>query len=99
VFGRELPPATHIPEFNQKQIKIFPNPATDFISIETPLNDLEHNKLRFMIYDVHGKLLKQDHLITRSINISEFETGMYILKIVDDNNRESIFYNKFFVFH
>lgn len=98
VFGHELPPVTHVQQINQKQIRIFPNPASHFINIEMPLNEPEH-ELHFLIYNVHGKLLKKGHLNTRSINISELETGMYILRIIDYNKKGIIFYNKFFVFN
>lgn len=66
-------------------INVFPNPFSDKIIIEV-LND--YRLLYFSIYDLNGKVLKEE-LITKnqiSINTEKFESSIYFLKIFNKNN-------------
>lgn len=62
----------------KSEIAIFPNPVTDIISFNRKPQRVE-------IYDVNGKLLKHDTSGESTINISDLETGMYIVEILGDN--------------
>jgi len=59
---------------NEKLI-IFPNPVSNFISINSPQN------VKYEIYNINGQKLKTDSYNGSSINIEDLPTGAYILKI------------------
>jgi len=64
-------------------IKIYPNPANEVINIEIPFinKDIE-------IYDLQGRLIFMDKCKTNKIkiNVSDFNGGVYILKIIGEYN-------------
>ncbi|NMH86873.1 T9SS type A sorting domain-containing protein [Flavivirga algicola] len=65
------------------EVKITPNPATNFISIQNALNS------NISIYDVSGKLVKQVlNLKSSSVNISSLSAGLYFVKI---NSSKDVF--------
>lgn len=66
--------------FNNSEIKIYPNPATGLINIETDIR--EYGDL--FIYDAFGRLLVSDSFELGGelqINVSSFPPGLYILKM------------------
>jgi hypothetical protein len=65
-------------EFLAKDFNIYPNPATDFISIESEHTTIE----KVVVVDLNGKVvLKDESLQLKNINISNLKQGVYILKI------------------
>lgn len=52
--------------------KVLPNPATTYLNVNCPNG--------YQIYSVSGQLLKQSDRTTLSINISDLQAGIYILK-------------------
>ena len=63
-------------------INIYPNPATDYISIET-----KETGVTAFIYSMHGQLLIQKTLgQTNQIDVSKLATGVYALKLVTAKN-------------
>jgi len=65
---------------------LFPNPATSFLNVE--LDAFEG--VSFELQDVNGKTIKQegiDKTIT-SIDVNKLERGIYLLKLVDKNNKK-----------
>lgn len=67
-------------EFNN-QLKLYPNPAKDFIRFKG-LSD--NTKISF--FDLNGRMLKTGiYSVNDIINVNEFNTGTYILKIQDAN--------------
>lgn len=66
---------------NSWLINIFPNPSTAEITIYSP------NNLRAVeIYDLIGNLKEKEYTLENSItiNISDFEAGLYIVKVGDN---------------
>lgn len=63
-----------------KKIKIYPNPATDFIKIES------ETEAQVSIFDTTGKLLKSEKSLNKTINITSLPVGNYLLMI--DNGKE-----------
>jgi hypothetical protein len=61
-------------------IKVFPNPVTDFISVENDISD----KNEVAIYDLSGKLLINSETYER-IDVRHFKPGSYILKVKSSN--------------
>lgn len=66
------------------KFKIYPNPTNGVFAIEN-FND-SANELTISIYDFSGRIV----LLTRdfkNIDISSFDTGLYLIKITDLNNQ------------
>lgn len=65
--------------FSQNTIKVYPNPVTDWIYFdsENPIQTVE-------IYNLQGQKIITSN--QHSINTSELPSGMYLLKITDENN-------------
>lgn len=62
---------------------IFPNPTTTSFSVNKNVSDIE-------IYDLSGKLVKSfngDFSRTDTFDISNLNIGMYIVKVVNNNNQ------------
>ena len=70
------PPA--ISELN-KSVKLFPNPVTDYLYIESEF-PIEH----ITIYDLTGKMVKQIRQATTGIDMSDLATGFYLMKITTE---------------
>ena len=69
-----------------EQITMYPNPATDIISLR--FDDI--SKLKVTIYDVIGreilsKLLEKSN---KNIDISSLGSGTYIVQITNENNEK-----------
>lgn len=77
----------------EASVKIFPNPVQDFLQIR--LQDLQggNESYRYVLYDMHGKILQAARLLLprHSLDIAELSQGMYHLSIRDKNNRISSF--------
>ncbi len=83
----------NINEFNAKEIKVFPNPATNNITIT---NIQELSKLE--IYNIAGiKLLDLNlNINNNNVNISNINSGIYFLKIIspDKTINKTLIINK-----
>ncbi len=79
--------STNIISKTNSQITVFPNPATDFLTI-TRNNTSE--KLNITIYNQTGQLIftRKYYSCDRNIliDISNFKKGIYIIKLSDNNN-------------
>lgn len=75
--------STTDPEFNNNQLKVFPNPAADqiTISVDQQINHIE-------LYDASGRLINA--LFTDQLNIElsteDLQSGIYFLKVRLDND-------------
>jgi hypothetical protein len=67
---------------NDQSLQIYPNPATDIISINTGLINYSSN--RYVIYDVCGNVVCSGMIINSRIAIDSLHEGYYILSM--DNN-------------
>lgn len=67
-----------------RDITIFPNPAKNQITVN--ISDGNCRDLQIFIYDIQGKLQKTECLESNysTINISNLDLGVYILKITDN---------------
>lgn len=68
------------------KIKVFPNPANNFIKIET------EGLSRIMLYSMTGELLKkewQEDKTTSTINLEDLPSGIYILETIQHNSHKS----------
>ena len=77
-----------IKEYNnayQSKIKIFPNPASDIITINTPFDDAT----KIELLDVSGKHINSykiaNYLV--SVNTNQFSNGVYFYNVYDKKNK------------
>lgn len=63
------------------ELKIFPNPAIDYINIE--VSDFQTD-LEYQLINTRGQILKNGHIYNaiEQINISDLETGLYIVRLI-----------------
>jgi uncharacterized protein (TIGR02145 family) len=71
-----------IDETDLEQIQIYPNPVISILTVKMPQNSIASS---YQIYDLSGKQLKQGQieLNLTTIDISELENGIYIIKFED----------------
>lgn len=77
VFAEEIPFA---------EIRIFPNPASDFVMVEG-LND----NAQISIFNLHGKLIvTRKNFGNGALNIQQFETGVYLVEIKNQQQKTTL---------
>ncbi len=67
-----------IPDFLAEGVKLYPNPVIDILHLDY-LNNLGITEIS--IYDISGKLLLKNSTDFNQINVSQLNTGIYILKM------------------
>lgn len=67
-------------------IKVFPNPATDYVIVSTD----SKFKGNFKLNNIFGKILLEGELNkeTKNIDLIEYRTGIYIISIYDDTGQK-----------
>lgn len=76
----KLAGATGIDENNELGVSIYPNPATDMISITT-----SENIQRVEIFNMQGQLVKAESGAVNNISVKDLANGLYTLKLTTDN--------------
>lgn len=69
---------------NETNFTIYPNPASTLIHISSN----NYNLCKILVYDITGREVA-NYDYSNTINVSNINNGIYILKIVDTNNRLS----------
>ena len=70
----------NLKDIEPSDLNIYPNPTVDVVYIE--LNE----SYDYFIYDLHSKLIQSDlSTKTSHINLSNLNSGIYVIKIVTDN--------------
>jgi hypothetical protein len=79
-------------KFESSMLNVFPNPASDFVSIE--FNSQKTKISSYKIYNSQGKLLLSENLMANdfTINIKSLSPGFYIVKLV--SNKQQIYITK-----
>ncbi len=70
----------------EKNITIFPNPATDILQINIGNGFLENDVQTISIYDLKGSLVSKTPEFTPSLNIKNLSKGTYFVKIQFSNS-------------
>lgn len=83
VYGENPVVSTENNNLNSENIKVYPNPATDHILIEQNNSKL----IKATIYDLNGK--KQKVSNNQKIDVSNLESGAYIISVVTDRGRSN----------
>jgi len=65
---------TSILELDGYRVKLFPNPVSSDLIIET-----KHNGLEFKLFDNRGFMILQDIVENQQIVLSQLQSGIYIL--------------------
>lgn len=80
---------TTVKDFNSLaiEIKVYPNPTSDYITIEQITNSGVVD-LSAQLFDMHGRLIKSvpANQINTQINMQDFKSATYLLKVMDSNN-------------
>ncbi|MDR7372092.1 T9SS-dependent choice-of-anchor J family protein [Flavobacterium aquidurense] len=75
---------------NSYSVKVYPNPATDLVTIAVKTE--ENKKLKLKLYDIHGRLLRNaveinsgEDKSTVEIPIGSLQSGIYIYTLTENN--------------
>ncbi len=71
---------------SKEAIHMYPNPASRYAQIQV---ELEDEDLILMVYDLSGKLILNQNLLTKYIDLSKYnlEAGQYVVKAVGNDGR------------
>ena len=78
-----------VPEFNNKDIKIYPNPSSGIFTLE--ISNTSNDTYNIKIFDVLGSMVYNNQIsgngnISKQIDISSYAKGMYFVSIESENN-------------
>jgi hypothetical protein len=69
--------------FNSSTFAIYPNPTnTGSVTISSVNSDV----INVTVYDILGKQIKNETLNNNTLNVSDLSTGVYILKLIQNNS-------------
>ena len=70
---------------------VYPNPVTEYIILKVENYKLEG--LSFQLYDVGGKLLLNDKIVSKETGLSmgDYSSASYLLKVMDHQNEVKTF--------
>lgn len=68
---------------NHLNVKIYPNPTSDILHIET-----NEDLARYEMYNSIGQIVKKDKLILNSINLNHLPVGTYLLNLFTKKNKK-----------
>lgn len=77
-------PSVGIDELNKTGVRIFPNPVSQYLHLNY---DNENNVEQVRIYDLAGREIYSVDKAVRTINLSEFDNGLYFLEIIHKDGR------------
>lgn len=85
-----------IPEYNQIEFKVYPNPCNKQLNLE--FENLNNEKVEFKIYSILGKVVDEgilDPVDINSINVSHLENGFYMIQAISGKKKYSGKFIKF----
>ncbi|MGY6649269.1 DM13 domain-containing protein [Wenyingzhuangia sp. IMCC45574] len=65
-------------------IKVFPNPVDEVLFLEGSIEKIDE----FKVLDIHGRIVKQEKINTKSINLQGLSSGLYSLVLLSDTTFE-----------
>lgn len=86
----ELEKTLTTPENNvepKTEIFIFPNPTTDYVTINMEGLEVENGPRSYQLYDIQGRILKQNTINQSGtqINLTDLSSSIYILQVYLNN--------------
>jgi len=82
--------ATSIHEFETEEIKIYPNPTTNYLHIDSDQVEIDE----VQIFDFCGRLCLSYFSTSNEINITDLPRGLYLLKIRFGENEKILKFEK-----
>jgi len=79
--GVEMP--LSIPENTSLIFKVYPNPASEVLNINHSYSDVTFN-----LFTIDGKIIKAGNLENQQINISDLQSGIYLLQLNSEGKSE-----------
>lgn len=69
------------------EIFIFPNPTTDFVTLNTEGLEYENEPQSYQLYDLQGRLLIQNTIkqTETQINLNNLNASVYVLRVYANN--------------
>jgi len=69
------------------EIFIFPNPTTDYVSINMEGHEYKNGQRSYQLYDIQGRLLKQNTInqSETQVSLTDLRASLYILQLYVDN--------------
>ena len=88
IFGPRYPFTVEVSEAsNSFDFNIYPNPASEKITIELPFN----KKSKVQIINVVGEVILEEEITSsKTISIENIASGIYFARIINDNNFSSV---------
>ncbi|MFK8009397.1 MAG: fasciclin domain-containing protein, partial [Saprospiraceae bacterium] len=82
-----LPDLTSVKNLNQVNIKVFPNPTTDFITIDLPSEMIDQN-VEAQLIGTQGNVLQTWEIndVNASFDVTKYTTGTYFILLRTDKN-------------
>lgn len=83
-FGQKFiwsPNTLGVDDFNPNQVVLYPNPATDILQVA----GLEQDTFDYIIFDMTGRIVKQQKGLNNLISLDGLSAGHYIVNITSDN--------------
>lgn len=76
--------ALNIKNLGSKDIKLYPVPASNLLTVELPAND-DFRSSVLTIYDISGRTLTRQNStsLTNSLNTSELSSGIYFIEVMN----------------
>ncbi len=78
-------PASIVDNSNSKQVKIYPNPASNYLVVESGVSSAKN----ILLYDVNGRELNNIPFTTGQLRIdmSSYTNGVYLIAVGDYRER------------
>ena len=71
-----------VDDFNTLDMSLYPNPVDgNYVTIQTPINGVKEVE----VFDILGKRVLNTNLISNSLDISELNSGVYMVKVTVEN--------------
>lgn len=73
--------------FDLNNLKIYPNPIVDVLNI---ISEKESSMFEIEIYNLQGKLVYNELIVSNRIDLSELTSGVYFLRVNQESETERI---------
>ncbi len=81
-FASDIDTSLSTSEFNSNEFSIYPNPVdSEFVTISSSNND----EINVQVFDVLGKQVKNEILSNNRLDVSNLNSGVYLVKITQNN--------------
>ena len=73
------------------QMTVYPNPTVNLLSLE--VKDYDTTAMSYQLFDLNGSLILDNKIATNTttINLEQYPSAIYLLKVIDNNKEVKIF--------